>query len=528
MLSTHGRTLAAWIHSRVRRVDPALPIAMAVGLIVRAWSFGDIPPGLNQDEASTAYDAFSLIHYGVDRHGYHLPVVLVSWGSGMYALASYVAAPFIGLLGLHVWSARLPFLLAGMVSLPLFFVLLRDALDRRTARIGVALLAISPWHIMISRWGLDSNLFPFVFLVATVLLQRSIARPRLLLASIFVYGLALYSYGTAYMVVPAFLGLVLVYGLRHHLWPVRAMVLSAFTFLVVATPIGLYVAINSFGWNSIRTPLFSIPRLTGLPRFRTMGNFNIFSLEFVRQAWFNLGTAADMFRLQDDGLIWNAIPSYGILYSFSTFLALAGLALLVGNMVRRGYQRSFALLAWCLAAMLLTAFVTANINRANIAMFPFIYCAAVAMSLLWSNRPIAVLLCVLVAGSFVGFASTYFGPYRNSAAEPFFASFGEAIRYSTTQTSGEVCVTDRVNMPYIFVLFYNREDPRIFKQTVRFANPGAEFETVASFGRYKFGLGTCADSAPVIVATKAEAANLRTERFGSKEFERYTVLVRRK
>ena len=115
-------------------VDPVLFAAMVVGLLLRAWQFGAIPPGLNQDEASTAYDAFSLIHYGVDRNGFRFPVVLVSWGSGMYALASYVEAPFIGLFGLSVWSARLPFLLIGLAALPLFYRLLRDTTDRRTAR----------------------------------------------------------------------------------------------------------------------------------------------------------------------------------------------------------------------------------------------------------------------------------------------------------------------------------------------------------------------------------------------------------
>jgi len=65
--------------------------------------FGCIPPGLNQDEASPAHDAYALIHHGVDRHGYRLPVVLVSWGSGMEALA----------------------------ALPVFFVLLRDTISAR-------------------------------------------------------------------------------------------------------------------------------------------------------------------------------------------------------------------------------------------------------------------------------------------------------------------------------------------------------------------------------------------------------------
>jgi hypothetical protein len=136
-------------------------------------------------------------------------------------------------------------------------------------------------------------------------------------------------------------------------------------------------------------------------------------------------------------------------------------------------------------------------------------------------------MCLLVSVSFMGFARSYFGSYRTAAAEPFFASFGEAIRYAVTQTQGDVCVTDKVNMPYIFVLFYNREDPRMFRQTAHVANPGAEFETVSSFGRYKFGLGSCANSASVIIATHTEAMDWRSDHFSTRDFERYTVLVRR-
>lgn len=508
------------------RVDPILLAAMVVGLVLRGWQFGSIPPGLNQDEASTAYDAFSLVHYGVDRHGIHFPVVLISWGSGMYALASYVEAPFIRLFGLSVWSARLPFLLAGLAALPLFFGLLRDTTDRRTARIGVVLLAASPWHVMVSRWGLDSNLLPFVFLVATVLLVRSAARPRLLVWAALVLGLALYSYGTAYLVVPVFLLLALIHGVRYRLWPVRTILWAAATFVLVGLPVGLFLAVNSFGWQSIRTPILSIPRLTGVPRFQTMGNLHLFSAEFLRQAATNLGQAAELFRSQDDGLIWNAIPGYGILYGLSTLLALAGLALLVGKYFEPARRASFPLLAWSLAALVLMAFVSPNINRANVAMLPFIFCVAIASSLLWQYRSLAILLCVLLAGSFAGFVGAYFGTYRQAAAEPFFASFGEAIRYASEQTKGDVCVTDHVNMPYIFVLFYTKEDPRLFERTVHYDNLGAEFQSVSSFGRYRFGIGRCANSASAVVARADEAASLGRDQFAVKEFERFVVLLR--
>jgi len=513
-------------------VDRVLLAAMLVGLVLRAWRFGTLPPGLNQDEASTAYDAFAIIHHGVDRHGNWLPVMLVSWGSGMYSLAAYLEAPFVGLFGLSVWSARLPFLLAGMAALPLFFALLRDTLDLRTARIGVVLLALCPWHIMVSRWALDSNLFPFVFLAGAWLLVRSTTRPRLLPAAAFVFGLTLYSYGTAYVVVPAFLAMVLLHGLRHRVWPWRIAAASALTFAGTATPIVLYLLVNRFGWRTIRTPFFSIPHLTGLPRYRSVGNLDVLSLDFLRRAWANLVTALHLFVSQDDGQIWNAVPGYGVLYRPSTFLAAAGLVLLLARKLRRGGGASssdpaWPLLAWTLAALLLTVFVPANINRLNVAMFPFVYCTAVAASALWRRRAVAVLLTGLLLVSSGGFAAAYFGSYREAAVAPFFASFGEALRHAAAQTPGELCVTDEVNMPYIFALFYNREDPRLFARTVTYVNPGAEFESVRSFGRYQFGLSRCAAAASTIVATHDEAAALSSPAFTRREFERYTVLVRK-
>jgi hypothetical protein len=42
--------LSRRMYAAFRRTDPVLLSAMVVGLLVRAWAFGTIPPGLNQDE----------------------------------------------------------------------------------------------------------------------------------------------------------------------------------------------------------------------------------------------------------------------------------------------------------------------------------------------------------------------------------------------------------------------------------------------------------------------------------------------
>lgn len=42
-------------------------------------------------------------------------------------------------------------------------------------------------------------------------------------------------------------------------------------------------------------------------------------------------------------------------------------------------------------------------------------------------------------------------------------------------------------MPYIFVLFYERINPHDFLESVVYVNPGAAFQQVSAFGRYRFG-----------------------------------------
>ena len=81
-------------------------------------------------------------------------------------------------------------------------------------------------------------------------------------------------------------------------------------------------------------------------------------------------------------------------------------------------------------------------------------------------------------------------------------------------------------MPYIFVLFYNKEDPRIFNRTVVYGNPGAEFQGVESFGRYRFGLEHCKDASTVIVAHRDEISQFERNNYRITPYDYYAVLQR--
>ena len=54
-------------------------ILMIIGVLARVVFLASCPGGVSQDEAFSAYDAFSLANYGTDCFGYHNPVYLVSY-----------------------------------------------------------------------------------------------------------------------------------------------------------------------------------------------------------------------------------------------------------------------------------------------------------------------------------------------------------------------------------------------------------------------------------------------------------------
>lgn len=114
-----------------------------------------MPGGINQDEAFAGYEAWALLNFGLDSSGHSFPVYLTAWGSGMNALASYLMMPFIAVFGLEVWVIRLPQLIVSCLTLVAVFGIVRRLAGGRAALIALLLVAVCPWHVYLSRWGLE-------------------------------------------------------------------------------------------------------------------------------------------------------------------------------------------------------------------------------------------------------------------------------------------------------------------------------------------------------------------------------------
>lgn len=466
---------------KIYRYDVFIAIVLAFGFFIRLYRISTAPAGFNQDEASLGYDAWSILNHGIDRNGIHMPVHLIAWGSGQNAFYAYLCMPFIRLFGLTEFSIRLPMAITGCISLLTMRKLLKTISSDKLTAVGVFLLAIMPWHIMKSRWGLESNIFPDLVLLASLLIiLGTMGKRRYLYLGSTVLGLAAYSYGTSYFFIPVFLLVLFIYLIANKKIQFRHAFISIGIVAVVSLPIILFVLINQFDWNQITTPFFTIPRLNQARQA------SILNLEgnILAAIWTNVKNGMELLVVQKDSLPWNSLPFYGTHYVVSLPFTIIGVFAMFR---KKGFKIDFLFFAWLLASLLMMAIITANINRLNIIYFPILYFTILGVYTVidyirFSRIPVISMYAVMA----VLFIFTYFGNNQETISRYFFDGLGDAIEYAIESNEGEIHITNEINAPYIFALFYSQTDPHVYIDTVEKLNHKAAFEKISGFDNYEF------------------------------------------
>ena len=459
-------------------------VFLLVGIGARVWRFGAVPGGMNQDEAFAAYEAYSLLTTGLDTSGYAFPVYLTAWGSGMNALESYLMIPFIALFGLEAWAVRLPQLIVAVLSLIAAFDVMRRMADEWAALCGMFLLAVCPWHIFLSRWGLESNLAPGFLLFGLCFFLRGLEDHRWFLLSALMYGLSLYCYATIWPFVPLILLLQAGYALRCGKLRFRGrdgcwIAVSVGLLFVLALPLLLFLMVNLGFMGEIRLPFLSIPRLL----YMRSGEF---SFSRVPE---NARTLLKMLFTQTDGLPWNGTEEFGLFYYITLPFFFVGLYHAVRETaagLRDGALRPLAFLViQLLAAVLQGMSISSNVNRVNSLWPAVVLLSAVGVWFLCSRIDYRSLIVPLIiyAALFVRFECYYFTDYAQQAQRYFAGGLEQAVE-AAAEHEGTVCVSPGAN--YARVLFYSAQDPDEYRATVRYTNYPSAFLDVEGFGRYEF------------------------------------------
>lgn len=227
-----------------------LLIALAA-LTLRVYAIDRLPPGLFGDEAVEGLDALDILagNFAIWFHA-HL---------GREPLYVYLVALSYAAFGVSALATRLPAIVAGLLTLPVAFLFAREwasALHERATRIALlatALLAISFWHIQMSRDAHRDTLLPLVEAFGYWLLWLAIRTKKLKAwaAAGAVLGLAVYTYSPGRFV-GIFIGLF--FAVEFILakfnkvstiaWQWRGLVVAGLLAILVMLPIGVYFLQN--------------------------------------------------------------------------------------------------------------------------------------------------------------------------------------------------------------------------------------------------------------------------------------------
>ena len=436
-----------------------LALVFVVGVALRVWRVPDVPGGLNQDEAGAAYEAWSLLHTARDKWGNFLPVYFPAWGSGQNVLYSYLLVPVLAVFDLSVAAIRAPAVVLGILALPLFHATLRESQPRSTALLGTLLLAVMPWHVIASRWALESNVLPFFLLPGAYATARAARSPRWIPFALAPWAIALYAYLIAAPVVALLVAATawrMRAILREH--PLRAIAALAL-FGAHALPAATFLAKNTLGLPTaaiesvlpVTVPLLPAQRLSQIAEplaDRLAGNVRLFASGF------------------DDRLPWNR-AGVAPLAVVAPWLVAIGV---VVALARRMRGRPDEFLAWFAACLPLFAIAPLNANRANAILLPSIALAAIgARAVLRRVRPRVARRAIVLAAAVglvavVGrFANEYFRlPKR--ASEGFFVGLEDAYRRART-LAGEapLAMSPAIPLPYLYALVFDRVPPERFQ-----------------------------------------------------------------
>lgn len=446
-------------------------MVFALGIFLRVYRLGSIPPSPSLDEVSIGYNAYSLLKTGMDEYGNRFPILLRAYDDWRPALYVYTVIPFVWLFGLNAVAVRLPSVLLSLLTLGGTYVLAKELFRSNKLREWIAffsllLLAISPWHMYLSRLGHEVNLGLTLVVFGLLLYLRN----NLLLSGI-LFALSLYAYQSEKIITPV-LVIFLAFLYRRMLLQHKKKVIA-----VAAVCTLLIVPLL---WATVTSP--GLIRFQGTSVLREPGSLSLVASQYIshfRPEWLFAGTAREAHK----------VPNFGLLYVWEAPLLLLGLFLLWRWRV--DLRMRWIILLWILAAPIPAAITT----QAPHAMRSYTFLPMLQIlggfglaAIATRSRYILLALLLLIAASLQVLNKQYFDIFPKSQSDSFQYALGKAIpkAFLLSKDYDQIIISnkDSLYQSYMFYLFYTVFDPALYQRLGGTSSGGyAETHTI---GKYLF------------------------------------------
>lgn len=240
----------------------ALLLVVVASFVLRVYRVSEVPPSLNWDEVSIGYNAYSILKTGKDEWGQVLPLHFKAYGEYKLPAQIYASIPGVAIFGLNELGVRITPVIYGTLTVLIMFFLGRALFQSHLASLVSAfLLAISPWHIQLTRASFESSLATFFVVLGMWFLVKSFNNRKFIVWAMIPFALSVFTYNASRIFSPLFL-LVILFIYRKEFVKFRKFIIGAIlVFAVLLSPLAPFLF---SGERSARYKLVSITDDPGL------------------------------------------------------------------------------------------------------------------------------------------------------------------------------------------------------------------------------------------------------------------------
>lgn len=484
-----------------------LAAIIIVSFLLRFWQLGNNPPSLTWDETAWGYNAYSLGIDGRDEFGRFLPInYLESFGDFKPPVYAYLDILPVKFLGLNEFAVRFPSALFGVLTVLLTYFLVKrlfqNSKDKELYALFSSLfLALSPWHIMLSRAAFEANVATFFIISGVLFFLIAVQKNKwYLIFSFASFVISLYTFNTSRIVSPL-LVLLLAFIFRKDLWNAKKefIVASFFALILVLPAVGFLLSPQaSLRFKEVN--IFSDPSVVSLANEEIKNDNNafwskiihnrrfIFTTEYLKHYFDNLSPS--FLFIKGDGNPKFSTQDVGGLYLFDLPFLLFGVILLFKKKEGSWYLLPLWLLLGIIPAA--TARETPHALRIE-TVLPTLQILSAYGFVHFLNRfskkkYLIRFALFFLAINFAYFAHGYLTHYAKEFSGEWQYGYKDSISYvlSVQQNYNQINITEELGRPYIYYLFYMKYSPNKFRETSIVRRDAFGFVNVVGFDKYRF------------------------------------------
>ena len=497
------------------RTKLILIVIIVLAAFLRFYKLGVNPPGLYWDEAAFGYDAYSLLKTAKDHHGRTLPLFFESFGDWKLPGYHYLLVPSIAVFGLSEFAVRFPSAFFGTSTVFVFYFVIKKLTENSPlkfslfdsskirsrifnfqfsiAHLSALMLAISPWHIQFSRGGFESTAGLFFVTFGLYIFLVGLGKKGILLLTFafLLFTLSMYTYHAYRIFTPLLvISLIFIY-FESFKKNIPKLFLPAIFLFILLLPLLLFTLSSKgraratsqsvfsqeefeqkrilYDQNSKR-PLRFLSKYWSSSLYNTYLAFNNYLDHFSPVFLFYRGDQIGRHSQVDMGQI----------YLFEGILLLAS----IFAIKKLGSKSVKVMLAWLILAPIPAIIVnpTPHAYRTLQMSIALTFFSALGAYWIFSNKKlliIKILLAFVIFYSFLTYLHLLFIHYPKKFAAGWQDGYREMVAQvqKNQDQFDKVYITNINQVPYIYLLFYQKYDPG------KFINSGG---TRDAFGKYVF------------------------------------------